>query len=308
MALISIVIPLYNKEKWIQNTLKSALSQTFSDFEILIIDDGSTDNSAEIAKKITDKRIHYFHKENEGVSATRNFGIEKASGKYIAFLDADDFWHSTFLENMISMIAEYPNEKVFSAAIEVEIDGKIFKATYSISKDQQLQLVDFLEGSFDQTALFTSSAVFEKNVFEQAGNFDTSLKTGEDVDLWIRIGLLYKIVFSWEIGAQYREAHNSLSRNNIDYSEKPDFLKYEEFEKNHKFLSKYLDLNRFSMALKAKSANQKEQFIRFKNLIRFENLSWKQKILLNMPRSVLLKIYSLKTFLHKRNIRMSAFK
>jgi len=308
MPLFSIIIPLFNKEDHIDTTLKSALNQTFTDFEILIVNDGSTDKSEEKVSDFKDDRIQYFSKMNEGVSATRNFGISKASGKYIAFLDADDLWRLDFLQNMSLLILQFPDEKVFSSAIEVEIDGKIFEASYSIPKNEKPQLIDFFEGSSNQTALFTSSAVFKKSVFNQVGNFDTNLKTGEDIDLWIRIGLQHKVVFSWKIGARYCEAKNSLSKNNIDYAEKSDFLKYSKLESNNENLRKYLDLNRFSLALKAKMANQNLQFHRFKKLIDLKNLSWKQKIVLQLPASLLQLSYRLKTFLHKRNIRLSVFK
>ena len=308
MPSISIIIPLFNKEKFIENTLKSVASQTFSDYEIIVINDGSTDNGVKIVEAIEDKRIKIFHTENKGVSSARNFGIEKATGKHIAFLDADDFWYPAFLENMISMIAQFPNEKVFSSAIEVEIDKITFEATYSIPKNENAEIIDFFEGSFDQTAIFTSSAVFEKSVFNIVGNFDETLKSVEDIDLWIRIGLQFKIVFSWKIGVRYCEANDSLSKTDVDYYKKPDFLKYSSFEKKHKYLRKYLDLNRFSLALKAKMANQKSASERFEKLIDLKNLNWKQKLLLQLPAYFLIKIYAIKTILHKKNIRLSAFK
>jgi len=308
MPLFSVIIPLYNKENWIGNTLQSVLSQTFSDFEVIIVNDGSTDNGASIAESFQDERIYLFSKENGGVSAARNFGIEKATSNYIAFLDADDFWYPNFLKNMVSMINQFPEEKVFSSAIEIEIKGKFFEADYSIPKTDKLQVIDFFKGSSNQTAIFTSSAIFKKSIFDEIGNFDTTLKTGEDIDLWIRIGLKFMIVFSWKIEARYCDVSNSLSKNNIDYSEKPDFLNYSEFESSNKYIRKYLDLNRFSIAVRAKIANQKTQFIRFKNLINFDNLNWKQRLLLQLPRNLLRIIYRVKSFLHGKNIRLSAFK
>ena len=104
MSKFSIIIPLYNKEKDIKKTLKSVLNQSFEDFEIIIINDGSTDNSEEIVKSIIDKRIFLYTKNNEGVSIARNYGVEKATSGFIAFLDADDYWHPNHLENLHTLL------------------------------------------------------------------------------------------------------------------------------------------------------------------------------------------------------------
>lgn len=118
MPFFSVIIPLFNKEKFIEATLKSVLNQTFIDFEILIINDGSTDNSATIIEEFDDPRIRYFLKENAGVSSARNDGIKKAQSNYITFIDADDYWYPDFLEEMFKILQNYPQQKVFSAAIE----------------------------------------------------------------------------------------------------------------------------------------------------------------------------------------------
>ena len=308
MPLFSVIIPLYNKENFIEATLKSALNQTFTDFEIIIINDGSTDNSAEKVLQFTDDRIRLFNTENQGVSQARNFGIKKASGEMIAFLDADDFWYSTFLVNIASLIAKFPDEKVFSSAIEVETRNKIFKATYSIPKRQEILKINFFDGSHDQGAIFTSSAVFEKSVFEKVGNFDASLKTDEDTDLWIRIGLHYPIIFSWKIGAKYNYDKKGLSKSKIDFSQKTDFKNYLELEKTNEELRKFLSIHRFSMALKSKIAGQKEAFQRFYSMVNRNDLDAKQRFLIQLPSSLLRMILNAKLTLEHLSIRLSAFK
>ena len=308
MPLISVIIPLYNKENFIESTLKSALNQTFTDFEILIINDGSTDKSEEKILQFNDDRISIFNTINQGVSVARNFGIEKASGKMIAFLDADDFWCPHFLENMVSLIEKFPNEKVFSSAIQVQIKEKNFNATYSISKEKEVQILNFFEASHDQGAIFTSSAVFEKSVFETAGNFDVDLKTDEDTDLWIRIGLHYQIVFSWKIGVKYNYDAEGLSKKEVNFSAKTDFSKYADIEKSNLQLRKFLTIHRFSMALKSKIAGQKNNFKRFYNLLHLEDLSAKQRFLAQLPAFILRMIFKLKSTLELLNIRLSAFK
>src|ERR1700752_3531385 len=106
--LVSVIIPVYNGEKYIEQTIRSVLDQTLQDFEIIILNDGSTDSSAEIIKRLQeeDNRIIYIPKPNTGVSDTRNIGISKASGKYLAFLDADDVWTPVNLEKKIIALKE----------------------------------------------------------------------------------------------------------------------------------------------------------------------------------------------------------
>lgn len=111
----SIIIPLYNKERMILRTLYSVLTQTYENFEIIIIDDGSTDKSVElISKKCADDRIHLIRQKNSGVSSARNRGIESATGHYIAFLDADDEWMPYYLENVVMAIEKYPDAALYS--------------------------------------------------------------------------------------------------------------------------------------------------------------------------------------------------
>ena len=110
---ISIVIPLYNKEKFIARTLESVLAQTFKNFEVLIVNDGSTDSSVEVAKKYIDDRFRIINQKNSGVSAARNKGIKLARAKYIAFLDADDTWEPNFLSEIQRLIKKYPQAGLY---------------------------------------------------------------------------------------------------------------------------------------------------------------------------------------------------
>ena len=124
VPLLSIIIPLYNKQDYILKTLNSVLSQEFKDYEIVVIDDGSTDNSVQIVKNISDKRIRLFRKENGGAASARNLGVKMAQGKWVLFLDADD----TLVENMLNMLADLIHKKCFADVFSfnqfVESDGK----------------------------------------------------------------------------------------------------------------------------------------------------------------------------------------
>jgi len=308
MAFFSIIIPLFNKENFIENTLKSVLNQSFRDFEVLIINDGSTDKSEEKVFEFKDTRIHYFYKENGGVSAARNFGIEKAQSDYITFIDADDFWYPNFLEEMFENIAHFPELKVFSAAIEVETSKKVIPSSYSIVKTADCEIVNYFEASSKETVICTSCAVFHKSVFEKTGNFDIQLKSGEDTDMWIRIGLIYPILFSWKILARYVYDPKSLTKNHTTTINSFDFSKYTSLEKTNPSLKKFLDLNRFSLAIKSKIVGEKKHFLLFYKAIDLENLSLKKRILLKLPVYILKPLIDLKTLFANFGLGNSVFK
>jgi len=309
MAFFSIIIPLYNKENFIQNTMQSVLNQTFQDFEIIVVNDGSTDKSEEKLLQFKDSRIQYFSKNNEGVSTARNYGIEKANAEFITFLDADDYWYPTFLETMFETISKVPNQKVFAAAIEFETSKKTIEASYSISKtNEDFEIVNYFKASLKQSVICTSCAVFHQSIFNEIGNFDTKIKSGQDTDLWIRIGLVYPVVFSWKILARYVYDAKSLSKNTNFIKEKMNFSKFEEAEKTNSNLKIFLDLNRFSLAVKSKLLGEKMLFKTYSEAIDFKNLNSKKRILLGLPSFILRLLISFKTFLANLGIGSSVFK
>lgn len=289
MTFFSVIIPLYNKENFIENTIQSVLSQTFQDFEIIIINDGSTDKSEQKVLQFTDARILYCTKENEGVSTARNFGIEKAASDYITFLDADDYWYPDFLSVMFKKINTFPDQKVFAGGIEIETSKKIFPAQYSIQKTNDFEIVNYFKASLKETIIWTSCAVFHKSIFEEIGVFDPKIKSGQDTDLWVRIGLIYDILFVWRIMARYVYDENSLSKNDNLLKYKMNFSKFSVLEKTNPDLKYFLDLNRFSLAVKSKLINDKSLFDYYYKDIDLNKIGFKKRILLSLP-SFLLKI------------------
>ncbi len=308
MAFFSIIIPLYNKENFIENTLKSVLNQSFNDFEVLIINDGSTDKSQEKVLKFNDSRIQYFYTENRGVSAARNFGIKKAKSNLITFIDADDYWYPDFLKEMFGYINRFPELKVFSAAIEVETSKKIIPSNYSILKTGDIEIVNYFEASHKESVICTSCAVFHKDIFDKIGCFDIKLKSGEDTDMWIRIGLNYPILFSWKIIARYVYDKKSLSKNHQTMINSFDFSKYTYLEKENLNLKKFLDSNRFSLAIKSKIIGDNPHFNMFYKAINLKNLSLRKRILLQLPIILLKPLINLKTFLANIGLGNSVFK
>jgi len=308
MPFFSVVIPLYNKQQFIGNTLKSLLNQTFDDFEILIVNDGSTDKSEAVVQTFSDNRIQYFSQENRGVSAARNVGISNANATYICFLDADDYWHPHFLETMHDSIFKFPEQYVFAASIEIETAKTVFKPKYSILKTGDFELVDYFDASLKESVIWTGSTVFHKSVFEKSGNFDCNIRSGEDIDLWIRIGLLYPVLFSWKIVARYVFDPESLSKNKIYTGNTINFSKFETLENSHPTLKKFLDLNRFSIAIKSKLAGKNDAFKTYKNDIDFKNLNFKKRILLQLPTWILRILIQIKTLKANLGLGNSVFK
>lgn len=308
MPYFSIVISLYNKENFIENTLKSVLNQSFTDFELIIVNDGSTDSSEEKVLQFKDSRIHYYTKKNAGISSTRNYGIKKAKSNYIAFIDADDYWYPNFLDEMFKNINSYPKLKVFSAAIEIETSKKILQPDYSIKKTGDCEIVNYFAASNKRTVLCSSSSVFHESIFKEIGTFNPKLKSGEDTDLWIRIGLVYPILFIWKILARYVYDEKSLSKNHKTTIDSINLFDYQLLEKTNPDLKKFLDLNRFSLAIKAKLINDNKTFKKLYNAIDINKLSLKKRFLLRLPAFLLKPLIGLKTLLANLGLGNSVFK
>lgn len=309
MPKFSVVISVFNKEKYIAETLKSVLSQTFTDFEVVVLNDGSTDNSEAEILKFDDPRIRYFSKENSGASAARNFTIQQATSEYIALMDADDYWYPFYLEEQNRLLSEFPSESVFATATEIKRNGKVFKNSYSLQTiGTDAVVVDYFEASQLDSVLLSISTVLKKNVFEKVGWYDTTIKSGEDTDLYVRIGLKYKIVFSPKVCATYVVRQNSLFQRVKNLDEKANFEAYEPFEKNNPALKKFLDLNRYSLCILAKMEGNKAAFQKYYQKINPENLSKKQQFLLRQNKTILKYMLKTKNGLEKLGLRLGTFK
>ena len=308
MSFFSVIVPLHNKANYIENTIKSILQQSFTDFELLIINDGSTDASEQKVIAFEDNRIKYFSKANGGASSARNYGIERALSNYITFMDADDYWYPHFLSDMFETIEQFSGQKVFAAAFEIETATSRFPAQYSIKKKASTQVVDYFDASCKTSVLWTSCAVFHKSVFGEIGVFDTTIKSGQDTDLWIRIGLVYPIVFNWKISARYVYDNQSLSKKQLEMDQKLNFLKFDTLEKTNPKLKTFLDLNRYAFAIKSKIQGNKTNVAHFKKTLDLKNLTVKKRILLQLPAFILKKLLSFNLLLVKMGWSQSVFK
>lgn len=308
MPFFSVIIPLYNKERFVFNTLKSVLNQTFTDYEIIVVNDGSTDHSISVIEQINDKRIKLFHQKNQGVSVARNKGIELAQADYICFLDADDFWYPHFLQSFYELIQKYRSYAVFSAAFEVETKWKTFVPLYSIDASEKDLVVDFFDASKKECVLWTSCVVLHKQVFKQVGTFDPTIRIAQDTDLWIRIGLEFPVVFSWDVLAIHKYDANSLAKKTDVVQDRLNFKKFEALEKDNPKLKTYLDLNRYAVAMHCKLNDDQHNYYKLRNEIKLSNLPLRKRILLYTPKPLIHVLLKVQNLLIRSGLRRSVFK
>lgn len=198
--MFSVVIPLYNKELSIQNTILSVLKQSYQNFEIVIINDGSTDGSVDAVKTIKDERVRLIHQENQGVSAARNRGIKEAKYKWIAFLDGDDVWGSNHLEEIVKMMGIFPNEKVYVTSFEYSDKRKMYRHERN---DSIFKIENYFKEAINEQLICTNIIVVHAQCFVEVGAFNINLNRGEDLDLWARLARRYSIVKSIKNTAIY---------------------------------------------------------------------------------------------------------
>lgn len=309
-AFFSVIIPLYNKENYIASAISSVLNQTFQDFEIIIINDGSTDNSELIVNAIKDSRIKLLTTKNKGVSSARNHGVNHAKSKYIALLDADDYWYSNHLSELKKLIESFPNASLYCNNYEIYYTKDTVRpAHFNFDFNKDCLIVDdFFNASIINTVAWTSAVGFTKSKFNAIGGFNPNLKTGEDTDLWIRFALKHDVAFNPTITASYLfYVENSLFKtenNAVRYTIINSFI---EEEKTNPSLKKYLDINRYAVALRCKMHHNRLLYKQLKSEIQYSNLNYKQKLLLSCPRLVLTFFKSVHAFLLKNDLYLTAF-
>ncbi|MGK7878225.1 MAG: glycosyltransferase family 2 protein [Xenococcaceae cyanobacterium] len=218
---ISVVIPAYNAEKWISETIKSVQQQTFSNWEIIVIDDGSCDGTLETLRGIVDERLKVFPYEHTGVSVARNRGLAHSAGEFIAFLDADDLWTPDMLELHLAALQKHPEADVaYCWTALIDEKGKFLRAFPRV----------FFEGNvFPQmlVEIFLScgSLLIRQQAIESAGEFDPRLTYYEDWDYWKRLARHSRFVLVPKYQLLYRQWPGSTT------SKVPRYLS-EEHEKS----------------------------------------------------------------------------
>ena len=210
--LISVIIPLYNKENYIYETIKSILNQSYENFEIIIIDDGSTDKSSFIVSEIQDSRIHLFLQKNHGVAYTRNKGIKIAKGDYILFLDADDFLFNDALKKMILAAKKYSNCNIISGNY-LTIKNKVNIENCLLKKNKVLDN-PFKEIWFNRWNLRLGSFIVKKDTIKKI-NFDANILIGEDAFFTDQILINSQVAYIKDIVLSYNRDFSFLSLKKV---------------------------------------------------------------------------------------------
>lgn len=268
--MISVVIPLYNKQESIVATLQSVLAQTYTDYEVVIVNDGSTDNSAQVVEEFirefegerlevkvmengnaestasTPYTLHstpiirVIHQPNAGVSTARNTGIMEAKGEYIAFLDGDDLWDKKYLETLHQLICDYPDATIYGIGC-AQVSGDNVELT-NVDKPRRGEVDNIWDYSVHYWT--GSSATCRKEDLLAIGMFDSRMTHGEDLDVWWRLLLRGKGAYDSTVLAYYRQDAENRAMNRVIPLEKhiPFYIdKYAEVRANNKEFRRFFD-------------------------------------------------------------------
>lgn len=186
----SVIIPTYNRADFIGKTIESVLNQDFEDFELIVVDDGSTDNTQEVVDKIKDNRIQYYKKENAERGAARNYGAKKAGGEYLNFIDSDDFLFNNHLSTANEIIQE-DKSSIFALHYNLSVKGEIKRADY-LPKEKAINETLIKVGNFlSCNSVFIQNQIFNENNF----NENRALAGSEDYELWLRLVARYPFYY-----------------------------------------------------------------------------------------------------------------
>ncbi len=210
MPLVSIIIPAFNSENTVKETIESVLNQTWTDWEIILVNDGSQDSTLEIVNNINDNRLKIFTYSNGGANASRNRGLSHASGEFVSFLDADDLWTPDKLESQFKALQENPEAAVaYSWTNSIDETGNFLRRGSYITANgdiyTKLLLIDFIESG--------SNPLIRRAALANVGDFDESLAAAQDWDMWLRLAAQYHFVAVSSVQILYRVSNNSMSAN-----------------------------------------------------------------------------------------------
>lgn len=306
----TVVIPLYNKENYIINTIKSVISQEFKDFEIIVINDGSKDNSLEKLNSIKESRLNVYTQTQKGVSEARNNGIARSKGEYIALLDADDYWYPHHLSSLKQLIELFPSAGLYGDRYEIKIQNKTTRLAEisNYIKDKPLLIKDYFAESLADPMLWTSACAFKKDTFYEIGKFDPELRTAQDLDFFVRGALKFPVAFHPKVGMRYlKDSENNLAKSKFNADRFYFISKYKTEEKENPSLKNYLDINRYALVIRCK-LDDDPIWKKVISEIDFNHLNNKQKFLLKLPASILRISKKTQSFLIAKGIYLTAFR
>jgi len=245
--MFSVIIPLYNKSPYIEKAIRSVADQSYQNFELIVIDDGSNDDGMKVVESLFALLNpplggwKVITQKNAGVSVTRNNGVKLAQYKYVAFLDADDWWEPTFLQEMKTLIDEFPEARIYGCNYYFVKNKALRIAPLGLDSEFKRGLINYLKVYCKTLCmpLTSISVVIPKSVFEKEKGFKPSLKLGEDFDLWVRIATKYPVAFLNRPLAYYNQdvqlAGRAVSDKLYELDEHMLFSDYGDLMQNHDF-------------------------------------------------------------------------
>lgn len=295
---ISVIVPVYKVEKYLPECIESVLAQTFTDFEFILVDDGSPDNSGKICDDYAarDSRIRVFHKENGGVSSARNLGVRQARSEYIAFLDSDDWWKPEFLEKMFALAQKYPQAgccccwMTFSTQAGESISGCLLNRVRG-----DMCLIDMLSYSAEKGhfPIWTGAVLLKKNILTEIGGFDENLMASEDYKVWFEFVLRAPVAYLNDAFAYYRKdvpAENKPrwtsggKRTNIERHWVSHLAQYRNLEQENPVVKLFLDRFRLYCLLPYRGElSCKDTFLRVYREIDRKSFTWQYRIAYSVP-------------------------
>lgn len=273
MPHFSVIMPLYNKAPYVRKAVESVVGQTYADWELIVVDDGSTDDSASIVESIRDPRIRLIRQANAGVGAARNRGVKESIASYICFLDADDWWESTFLEEMAGLVERFPDAGIYGTNYYIVKNGKKRIAPIGVDDGFNEGEINYCQ-VYSKTLcmpLWTGAACMPRKVFDEQGGFPIGIKLGEDFLLWIRVALRYNVVFlnkplsnyNQDVDITYRGTHHlrnpkehmlwNLSHLELEEKNNPDFKQLIDNLRTYSLMT-YLITNQYREAAREELA------------------------------------------------------
>ena len=313
--MFSVIIPLYNKRNAIVATLQSVLAQTFQNFEIVVVDDGSTDNSAQVVEEFFEKhpslrggdRGRLLRKENGGVCSARNRGIQEAKYDYIALLDGDDLWDEHYLEEQVKLIQDFPEAKMWGINFAEMSNGELIrKLPTGLLEGYRGYVENYFQIPGRISDLYcSSSVVIQKEAFDKVGYFDERIRYSEDLDMWYRIILHYPVVFYDRYMAFYQfDAENRALHRRIMLQDYLPFYvdKYKAYKYNKIF---YTWINRWSANMIrryyfAPILNQLEDAKLAANKLDYSVIPYKYKLLFKAPYKIAVVLNKLDIWYHQK--------
>ncbi|MDD3320941.1 MAG: glycosyltransferase family A protein [Paludibacter sp.] len=307
--MFSIIIPLYNKAPYIEKAIRSVTAQTFQEFELIVIDDGSTDIEAPQPPKggvgltysdieqLIDGKGRLIKQKNSGVSVTRNKGVKLAKYDYIAFLDADDWWGPTYLEEMKGLIEDFPEAGIYGSSYYKVKDGKNIPANIGVEPGFTKGLINYCQvyAKTMYMPLTSITSVIKKSVFESENGFKSTLKLGEDFDLWVRVAMKYPVAFLNKPLAYYNQdvefVNRAIGSKLYEPHEHMLFTDYGDMKNNSDFLHLFEVLAVYGLLPYYISGKNKVGVKTIISKIHWKKHSFKYKLFYTLLPKVIVKFY-----------------